>query len=71
MRNKTKIRRTADGLTFFFFSFFFSFFCQMLCKMYGEEISKILTIKKKQKIQENEKKNKNHRITKSNTSVSL
>jgi len=31
------------------------FFCQILCKIYGEEICKILTIKNKNKIKENEK----------------
>jgi hypothetical protein len=35
--------------------FFFFFFCQILCKIYGEEICKILTIKNKNKIKENEK----------------
>jgi hypothetical protein len=33
----------------------FFFFCQILCKIYGEEIYKILIIKNKNKIKENEK----------------
>jgi len=46
----------------------FFFFCQILCKIYGDEISKILTIKKNE-IQENE--TKYHKTIESNTSVSL
>jgi hypothetical protein len=49
-------------------SFFKFFFCQKLCKIYGEEICKILTIKRKFKYK---KKEKFYRTIGSNTCVSL